>query len=178
MRSQKREFVVEYKSRRKTQASPKSIWANVDLTAAAQAVDADANLLFKPKGPAGIGDDSAWSPKRMSPAELATPVEDSSESCADLSNENAAAAIAVVVPETTVLTDKEVMPVRRRKSVRMGISKVREPRRDPVQIDDGPVSQGELVLLQAENARLKLMLRANLVRDNELLRTMLERFGR
>lgn len=177
MRSQKRDFVVEYKSRRKTQVSPKSIWANIDLKAASKAVDADENLLFKLKEPAGVCEDTTRPPEPISPAELSTLTEDKSQKYTDLSDEDASAPIAVVVPETTALTDKEVMLVRRRKSVRTGISKVRGQRRDPVEINDSSVSQEELETLHAENVRLKLMLRANLVRDNELLRAMLERFG-
>lgn len=72
MRSQKREFVVEYKTRLRTQFSPKSIWSGIDLKSASKAVEADADLLFKQLDPVPTCVDNNTSLKPASTSEPAT----------------------------------------------------------------------------------------------------------
>jgi hypothetical protein len=177
MRNQKREFVVEYKSRRRTQVSPKSIWADTDLKAASKAVAADANLLFKQLAPVPTRVDNTPSLKQVS---TSAPVAASSVSSAKGDSPFSANASQPIVDET----DKTIAKVRSEDGpsapqapVRIRASRGRRGERGPIAVNDSPISKEELGELEAENALLKLRLRANLVRDNKVLRAMLERFG-
>jgi hypothetical protein len=175
MRNQKREFVVEYKTRRRTQVTPKSIWEDIDLKAASRAVEADANLLFKPEEPAGPLVDATHLLESVSAAEPGSSSV-SSMKCASPSDGNMSAPIAAVA-QTVVQTDGEASPVVRQKPKRQKASKSREQGIDLIGANGSLVSLEELAGLQAENARLKLILRASLVHDNTVLRAMMARFG-
>ncbi|TAY27782.1 hypothetical protein ELH93_29095 (plasmid) [Rhizobium leguminosarum] len=177
MRSQKREFVVEYKTRRRTQFSPKSIWSGIDLKSASKAVEADADLLFKQLDPVPTCVDNTTSLKPASTSEPATLPSVSLAKCDSPLSANASQPIAAE-------TDKVVAQVRSDRLAKpqaqawIRASTGRGGEWDPIAVNDSVISNEELRELEAENARLKLALKTRLLRDNAVLQAMLERFER
>ncbi|MBY5572264.1 hypothetical protein HFO55_34785 [Rhizobium leguminosarum] len=176
MRSQKREFVVEYKSRRKTQVTPRSIWADIDLEAASQAVQANTHLLFKKKEPANPPVEIVRSPEPVSKAEPVVAIEATPDKCDSPVAANVSVSIEVAVTPSVVDVTGRDRPSMRQKPKRT--SKSRGGQWVPLTVTESLVSLEELVELEAENRRLKLALKTRLVHENRVLQVMLERFGR
>jgi hypothetical protein len=177
MKFQKREFVVEYKSRRKAQINAKSIWADIDLKAASKAVEADTGLLFKPKELVNSPGDTAQSPNTAPQAMLSPPADVAPSHSSDRQTSAAMSAPirAVVEPLVVQVADPIHKPARKAPTAEKRPSKARKV--DLPAVIAGTVSLEELEGLEAENARLKLALKAKLAGENELLRKALERFA-
>ncbi|WP_155248971.1 hypothetical protein [Rhizobium leguminosarum] len=178
MRSQKREFVVEYKSRRKTQVTPRSIWADIDLKAASQAVEADNDPLLKRKEPVHPPVEIVRSPEPVSKAEPVVATEATPNKCDSPMAANVSVSIEVAVTPSVVDVTGLDRPSMRQKPIRKRTSKSRGGQWVPIAVTESLVSLEELVELETENRRLKLALKTRLVHDNQVLQVMLERFGR
>ncbi|MBY3321334.1 MULTISPECIES: hypothetical protein [Rhizobium] len=178
MKFQKREFVVEYKSRRKAQITAKSIWADIDLKAASKAVEADTGLLFRPKELGNSPGDMAQSPNTAPQAVLSLPADVAPNHNSDRQTSvDMSAPIKAVAEQFVVeVADPIRPPARKAPTTEKRPSKVR--RVEPPALIAGKVSLEELEGLEAENAHLKLALKAKLAGENELLRKALERFAR
>ncbi|UIK01531.1 hypothetical protein LZK82_30820 (plasmid) [Rhizobium leguminosarum] len=177
MRNQKREFVVEYKSRRKTQVTPSSIWADIDLKTASRAVEADTEMLFKQEEPVHPSVEIVQLPEPVSKAEPTNTTEVTSENCDSPMAANLCGPIEVTVTPSGVDVAGQDRPARRQKPLRKRTSKSEGGQWVPIAVTECLLSLEELADLEAENRRLKLALKARLVHDNQVLRVMLERFG-
>ncbi len=177
MRNPKREFVVEYKSRRKTQLSPKSIWANIDLKAASKAVEEDASLRLAQTQPARPPIDVGQSLDTSSKAAPTVSAEGASVRCENL-NTVSLSSLSEPAPIPSVV--HAGAPARISKRQRPGF-RTRRPKIEKVPGPAAPientVSSGELEALEAENLRLKVVLKAKLAKENEFLRVMLMRLN-
>ncbi|MBY5445801.1 hypothetical protein HFO93_20410 [Rhizobium leguminosarum] len=178
MRNQKREFIVEYKSRRKTPVSPSSIWADIDLKTASRAVEADTEMLFKQEEPVHPPVEIVQSPEHVAKAEPANTTEVTSENCDSPMAANLSGSTEVAATPSGVDVASQDRPSRRQKPLLKSTSKGQGRQCVPIEVTESLVSLEELADLEAENRRLKLALKARLVHDNQVLRVMLERFGR
>jgi len=177
MKFQKREFVVEYKSRRKAQMTAKSIWADIDLKAASKAVEADTGLLFKPKELLNSPGDMAQSPNPAPQAVSSPPADVAADHISDRQTSAAISAPIKAVPERPAVEVTDPMRPFERKPPTTAKRPYKARRADLLAVTAGTVSLGELEGLEAENMRLKLALKAKLAGENELLRKALERFS-
>ncbi len=186
MKPQQRNFVVEYKSPRRQFKQERSIWGNTNFRALAKAVEIDAPQLFETKP------DSDGSEQRLDAHSQTAPVSDvvnaetapSTTAIPDLVEEH--------VEQELVLTPVSTKPVEPSASSSKHPERKRAVRRQPKAPNlTGvreilptvpallPAKQEELddlVVLEAENSRLKALLVKQLREQNEWLRTMLERF--
>lgn len=177
MKFKKREFVVEYKSRRKAQMTAKSIWADIDLKAASKAVEADTGLLFKPKVLLNSPADMAQSPNTAPQAVSSPPADVAADHNSDRQTSAAMSAPIKAVAERPVVELTDPMPPFERKAPTATKRPYKARKADLPVVTAGTVSLGELEGLEAENMRLKLALKAKLAGENELLRKALERFS-
>lgn len=177
MKFQKREFVVEYKSRRKAQITAKSIWADIDLKAASKAVEADTGLLFKTKELVDSPGDMAQPQSTAPKAEWSPPADVAADHNSDRQTSAAMTAPIRAVAEPPVVEVAYPIrpPARKAPTAEKRPSKARKA--DLLAVIAGTVSLEELEGLEAENAGLKSALKAKLAGENQLLRKALERFG-
>lgn len=186
MKPQQRNFVVEYKSPRRQLKQERSIWGNTSFKALAKAAEIDAPQLFETKP------DSDESEPRLDAHSQTAPVSDvvnaetapSTTAIPDLVDQH--------VEQELVLRPVFAKPVERaaistkhpeRKRAVRGQAKAPSPTGIqeilPTVLVALPAKQEEvddLVVLGAENSRLKALLVKQLREQNEWLRTMLERF--
>ena len=186
MKPQQRNFVIEYKSPRRQFKQERSIWGNTNFKALAKAVEIDAPQLFETKavldGPE----------QRLDAHNHTSPVTD----VVNAETAPTTAAISDLVEERFeqefVLTPVSTKPVEPAASSSKHPGRKRAVRRQPKAPNlTGvreilptvpallPAKQEELddlVVLEAENSRLKALLVKQLQEQNEWLRAMLERF--
>lgn len=190
MRTPQRNFVVEYKTRRQTQARPPSIWGNLDLQAVAQQIEADGVLpdaaRSDPKStvndPAPI-EASASSHEPRAPIEhdLQAPVgptilrDADSEPLKGLPQELPAIAASADDHRRTAGDAKSS----NRSSMRSKRAPFQEWTASDAcfEISRSRDDEEDLVALDAENRRLKRLLIVKLRQENAKLRLMLRRFG-
>ncbi|MBZ5762266.1 hypothetical protein LAV84_23705 [Rhizobium sp. VS19-DR104.2] len=186
MKPQQRNFVIEYKSPRRQFKQERSIWGNTNFKALAKAVEIDAPQLFETKA---VLDGSE---QRLDAHNHTSPVTD----VVNAETAPTTAAISDLVEERVeqefVLTPVSTKPVEPAASSSKHPERKRAARRQPKAPDlTGvreilptvpallPAKQEELddlVVLEAENSRLKARLVKQLQEQNEWLRAMLERF--
>lgn len=184
MKPQQRNFVVEYKSPRRQLKQERSIWGNTNFKALAKAVEIDAPQLFETKP------DSDGSELRLDAHSQTAPVSDVV---------NAETAPSTTVPDLVEHVEQELVltPVFAKPVERAAIStkhpeRKRAVRRQakapnptdileilptvPVALPAKQEELDDLVVLGAENRRLKALLVKQLREQNAWLRLMLERF--
>ena len=179
MRPQNRSFVIEYKSgRRRTSAQKKTIWADVNMLAAMQDVEADAPHLFavtEGSGEAPANDSSHFETVEGSQVAII----DESQTKEDDLPSQADSDATVEPPEfenCPLISAKQKAPVS--KSAYIQPRKERRSNR-PGRLHASPPAMhfDELMALEAENARLRGYLIARLRLENARLLKMLRRFG-
>jgi hypothetical protein len=189
MKTPQRPFIVEHKSgRRRSTTRPKSIWGDTDLKALAKAAESDAPHLFKLSSmrELPVEPEEARPSKVSSSADVAAGTTDPSRPV------TAVAVPSEAEPEPGV--DFPVQPVRqaRKKKVKPQKLSSREAgqlsradkvsasrREEPVGLNQAAEDLSrELVELDDENRRLKLLLAERLNDQNHILREMLARFDR
>ncbi len=178
MKRPQRNFLVEYKSsRQQTKPRANSIWGDADLKALARELEDQSNPIFTshqpsdmPVGGGGMGavtnyagpdldSDSTTPPPVLPMTDVLVETQQKSEP------EAPPAAPVIVAADQVRRTAKQ--PEKR-------YPKLRQKRAKPVV--SGPIEVDELVLLEAENRRLKKLLAETLRAENTQLRRMLERF--
>lgn len=190
MKTPQRNFVVEYKTRRQTQARPPSIWGSLDLQAVARQIEAD-----------GILPDAARSDPNV-PVSDPAPV----AAIASLQEPHAAIEDHLHAPASPIVGDGNGVSL---KGVPSELSAIAAPavhdhrrtesdakssNRSPMRGKRAPIQQRtvadgcfefsqprddeeDLVALDAENRRLKRLVIIKLRQENDTLRSMLRRFG-
>ncbi|MDP9812186.1 hypothetical protein J2W42_005056 [Rhizobium tibeticum] len=192
MRTQQRRFVVEVKSsRRRSTVAPKSIWGDTDFKALVREAEAETEHLFvSPKDDAAVSSDSAEIGQDKQPGfsvtndhgtdqpkplqvlsldavfETQSKVDDAASRSSGASAENGEPTRRVArVPKRQRTVKRDL------RGLSTADASLNEAR-DLVEEMDPDV----LAVLDAENRRLKGILRQRLVEQNKKLRTMLERF--
>ncbi|MFT4181383.1 MAG: hypothetical protein QM636_05620 [Rhizobium sp.] len=199
MKTQRRSFVVEIKSKRRSLKTPaKSIWGDADLKALAQAVDDNAPHLFSSNDTSSRPDaDSAVPPDLLHaksaderPGEAgvaqATP-SPLGETEADTPKRQQADPMAVDAAEPALSdrpeTQSQTVPVAARTRAERKAARATgkaEPRGNKTARSEtiGSVSSlDDVATLDAENRRLKKLLAERLRSENLQLKKMLERFA-
>ena len=186
MKPQQRNFVIEYKSPRRQFKQERSSWGNTNFKALAKAVEIDAPQLFETKAVLNGSEQRTDTHNHTSPvaevvrAEAAPTTTAVSDLIAErVQQEFVQDPISAKPVEPAALSTS---PPERKRAVRRqakapDLTVAHEVL--PTVFGVQPSKQGELddlVLLEAENSRLKALLVRQLQEQNEWLRTMLERF--
>ncbi|SEI12453.1 hypothetical protein SAMN05216228_102481 [Rhizobium tibeticum] len=191
MRTQQRRFVVEVKSsRRRSTVAPKSIWGDTDFKALVREAKAETEHLFvSPKNDVAVPSDSAEigqdkqpefsvtndhgtdQPKPPQVLSLDAVFETQRKVDDAASRSGASAENAGPTRRVARVTKRQRTVKRDLRALSTADASLNEAR-DLVEEVDPDV----LAVLDAENRRLKGILRQRLVEQNKKLRTMLERF--
>lgn len=185
MKTQRRSFVVEVKSRgRRSATQPDSIWGNMDLKAFAREAESDAPQLFDPTTEAAPPSQADVMPSEQEPQAQPEPAA-SLEQISVLP-----AALVEEQPEKIAPTPPIVETAKRatKTAPRQATRRIREAAADKTvnvsrrttSVTEAPARietpTDELVALDAENRRLKARLLEHLRQQNRQLSQMLERF--
>ena len=186
MKPQQRNFVVEYKSPRRQFKQERSIWGNTNFKALVKAVEINDPQLFETKA---VSDGSE---QRLDAHNHASPVADvvraeaapTTTAVSDLIAERVQQEFVqdTISPKPVEPAALSTSPPERKRAVRRqakapNLTGVREILLTvPALLPAKQVELDDLVLLEAENSRLKALLVKQLQEQNEWLRTMLERF--
>jgi hypothetical protein len=185
MRSQQRNFVVEFKSRsRHNKSKPTSIWGDTDLKAVARQVEDQSAHLFKRFEEAELKNDTLLTtytlPHLSAAAAIECPpdlLEGNAPEVATISIAHGPVDAPVVethqASEPTFIEASKVTARRRatrQKQAKRSVDLPSEPM-------DTSSSIAELADLEAQNKRLKALLREHLLASNRRLKEMLLRFS-
>lgn len=191
MKTQKRNFVVEFKSARRRSPMPDSIWGNTDLKAHAREAEAEAPHLFE---------SNVTSEDLREEAEMPADAQHQTQPIEDKGAENPEHVSASIVEAQQISAEPDgatshpiaVFKVRKEaaepRSKRMSkqqlttsakrhdpfVSNTSEARSDSSDVE---ASSDELVALEIENQRLRGLLARQLKQENLDLLNMLARFS-
>lgn len=184
MRSQQKSFVVEIKSKgRRSAARQGSIWGTTDLKAVARQAANVAPQLFETTDDVAVTMDVILSRPHDPPVPASLGIADQHDSSnhvqivsvEPIETQTAPTeAVSLSVPKDPVQTRKSDAPRRARKYSRVKTTAAKVDAPQAINASD-EYTDGELELLEAENARLKSLWAEQLRGQNQRLRVMLER---
>lgn len=191
MRVPQRNFVVEYKSHSRQAKLEKaaSIWGDTDLKAVALQVEEHAPHLFDAKnGEPAAAHDVPSEVERKVPSEQpvdcpAAPAETEVRSASASDTETTADTFIEGIPDAPVYASERTVS-KDRPTIRLGLKRQKAAGAGHVgpseMLETGRENDAfwsDLDALEAENSRLKALMRDRLVSDNARLKQMLSRFS-